>query len=59
MRAYSSVVTDEGRCCSFNIMPDYLMLKHGVAEVRRRFSITTMHEKSRHQFNRLNLTKEG
>ena len=31
--AFSSVVTDEGQCCSFNIMPDYLMMNHDVAEV--------------------------
>ena len=27
------MVTDEGQCCSFNIMPDYLMMNHDVAEV--------------------------
>ena len=39
--AFSSVVTDEGQCCSFNIMPDYLMMNHDVAEVGTEISEVT------------------
>ena len=31
---FSTVITDEGQCCAFNVMPDFLMLRNDVVGVR-------------------------
>ena len=30
---FSSVITDEGACCAFNIMPDEIMMRADAAQV--------------------------
>jgi hypothetical protein len=43
---FSHVITDKGQCCSFNIMPDYLMYRSDVIEVsdRKHTTIIVMHQ---------------
>ena len=48
MEIFSPIITDDGQCCSFNVMPEHVMFRnkedHGTEEERRRWSGWHMHE---------------